>query len=245
MHRFFITDQALSAKSVTFPAEQAHQIRSVLRMYTGQEVVVLDNRGWEYQVVLQVVERHCVAGEIVEKRPATNEPDVQITLYQSLLRREKFEWVLQKGTEIGVSRFIPLITRRSLARDPADISPKKEERWRRIITEAAEQSRRGRLPTLETTVTLETAMDRLDGQQLAIMPWEQANGPDLRRVLALPRPRPVALFIGPEGGFAAEEVQYGVSRDVLPVTLGSRILRAETAALVAISLVLFQLGELG
>jgi 16S rRNA (uracil1498-N3)-methyltransferase len=228
MHRFFITDQALSAKSVTFPAEQAHQIRSVLRMYTGQEVVVLDNRGWEYQVVLQVVERHCVAGEIVEKRPATNEPEV-----------------LQKGTEIGVSRFIPLITRRSLARDPADISPKKEERWRRIITEAAEQSRRGRLPTLETTVTLETAMDRLDGQQLAIMPWEQANGPDLRRVLALPRPRPVALFIGPEGGFAAEEVQYGVSRDVLPVTLGSRILRAETAALVAISLVLFQLGELG
>jgi 16S rRNA (uracil1498-N3)-methyltransferase len=244
MHRFFVSSQALNESQVLFPPEQAHQICSVLRMRPGQQVLVMDNQGWEYLVTLQQIGRRRVDGQIVERRPAANEPGVTVTVFQSLIKWNRFEWVLQKGTEIGVSRFVPMITRHSQVQNEADISPQKTERWRRIIVEAAEQSGRGRLPELGPVLKLNAALDRLDEKQLAIMPWERATGPDLRTVLPATGTAPVALFLGPEGGFAAEEVEYGAGRGLIPVTLGPRILRAETAAIVAASLVLFQLGEL-
>jgi len=244
MHRFFVAREAIQNGRVELPAEQAHQVRNVLRMKPGQCVVVLDNEGWEYEVSLDQVGRQQVAGEITGQRPVANEPVVQITLYQSLMKREKFEWVLQKGSEIGVSHFVPLITRRSIVQKPGAITPKKMARWQRIVTEAAEQSRRGRVPTIGTAVSFAEAVDSLDRTQIALIPWEESADLDVRTALANHKAKEIALFIGPEGGFAAEEIEYAGKQGAIPITLGPRILRAETAALVTAALVLYELGEL-
>lgn len=235
MHRFFIDPQFIGATAVTFPPEQAHQMRAVLRMAPGADVVVLDNAGWEYAVTLTAVTKSQVLGDIIARRPATGEPATHLTLYQALLKRDNFEWVLQKGTEIGVSRFVPIITARTVV---TAVKPHKLERWQRILTEAAEQSRRGRIPELAPPLPLAEAIAACPAEAL-LMLWEAAGGMPLPAALA-GKPRSVALFIGPEGGLDPTEIDEKVTA----VTLGPRILRAETAALVAATLALQACGNL-
>lgn len=234
-HRFFVDPRFIGATAVSFPPEQAHQLRAVLRMAPGAGVVVLDNAGWEYEVTLTAVSQTQVVGEIIARRPATGEPATHLTLYQALLKQDRFEWVLQKGTEIGVSRFVPIVTARSVV---TAVRPNKLERWQRILTEAAEQCRRGRIPELAAPISLAEAISGCTTDAM-LMPWEEAVSTTVSGALA-GRPRSVALFVGPEGGFDEVEVDARVTA----VTLGPRILRAETAAIVAATLVLQACGDL-
>jgi len=247
LHRFFIAGESLQGKKVVMAGQQAQQIRNVLRICDGEHIIVLDNQGWEYEVVLTAVRRTEVAGQVVEKRRATGEPDTQITLYQSLLKREKFEWVLQKCTEVGVGRFVPVIAERSLIRSLDAVKADKMERWRRIITEAAEQSQRGRIPELALPVKFERCMTALESFDCLLIASAKAGGVSLRAALAGDRrdgPTTIALFIGPEGGFTEKEMELGRASGAVAVSLGRRILRTETAALVAASLILYESGEM-
>ncbi|MAT96854.1 MAG: 16S rRNA (uracil(1498)-N(3))-methyltransferase [Anaerolineaceae bacterium] len=242
MHRFFVDPQILQGSRVVLPAAQAHQIRNVLRLRAGSAILLLDNSGAEYEVVLRQVDKQQVVGEAVAKRPCPNEPTVHLTLYQALMKRDKFEWVLQKGTEIGVSQFVPLVTQRSLVQD-IDIKASKQARWHKIITEAAEQSRRGCIPELHPPQTLAQALAERPAQP-GLIAWEEKDGLTLRKAfLGGERPSHISLFIGPEGGFAAEEVEAARAAGMQAITLGKRILRAETAALVASALVLHHFDE--
>jgi 16S rRNA (uracil1498-N3)-methyltransferase len=237
MHRFFVTN--IHNDQVIFAPEQAHQIAAVLRMEPGQPVIVLDNNGWEFEAVLADVGRKQVTAVIQHKRPVTTEPASPITLYQSLLKRDNFEWVLQKATELGVSRFVPLITERTVAR-----LPKKTDRWQRIIIEAAEQSRRGRIPQLAEPLTLAQAATELPAQHTGLIPWEETATGSIGNYLAEKEGTAVSLFIGPEGGFTADEITLTQQHNIHPITLGQRILRAETAAIAAVTLTLYELGEM-
>lgn len=240
MHRFFVVPDCFVGDRVVLPENIAHQIRNVLRLRAGAAIMVLDNTGWEYEVLLRRVDRQQVVGEAVAKRPSPNEPSVQLTLYQALMKRDKFEWVLQKGTEIGVTHFVPLVTQRSLVQD-VDIKEGKQLRWEKILTEAAEQSRRGCIPTLHSPQTLAEALAARTAQP-GLIAWEAAEDLTIREVLTDgERPSRISLFIGPEGGFAAEEVAAAQAAGLQAITLGKRILRAETAALVATALVLHEL----
>lgn len=237
MHRFFV--KSIHDDQVVFTPEQAHQIAVVLRMEPGQPVVVLDNKGWEFEVELVDVGRKRVTAVIHHKRPITTEPASHVTLYQSLLKRDNFEWVLQKGTELGVSRFVPLITARTVAR-----SPKKTDRWQRILTEAAEQSRRGRIPQLSKPLTLAQAAADLPPHHTGLIPWEAAGSGSIDDYLVGKGGTAVSLFIGPEGGFTTNEISLAQQHNIRPITLGQRILRAETAAIAAVTLTLYELGEM-
>ncbi len=241
MHHFFIPPQNLTDRQAILTGEQARQIAQVLRLHVGERVVVLDNTGWEYEVRLTAVTPPQVIGDIVEKRTAVGEPSLHITLYMALLKREKFEWVLQKGTEVGVSRFVPVITQRTLAQD-TEIKPGKQERWQKILTEAAEQCRRSRIPALAAPMKLADALAQ-HGAEMALIPWESATAVGLKSALSGTIPTSAALFIGPEGGFAPEEIERARQHHVQPVTLGKRILRAETAAIVATSLLIHEAGD--
>ncbi|MCP5093986.1 MAG: 16S rRNA (uracil(1498)-N(3))-methyltransferase [Chloroflexi bacterium] len=239
MHRFFVTH--IEGSLVTFPEEKARQIRSVLRMQVGDQVVVLDNSGMEYDVQLSYVDKRRVLGEVVGKRPSLSEPAIQLTLCQAMLKRDNFEWVLQKGTEIGVTRFIPLLTERTVTTFKAN----KMTRWRKIIMEAAEQSHRGKLPELTLPMKLMDAFTQVTAADIGIIPWEAAQSISIADVVSeSTAPAHIFLFIGPEGGFSAEEVANGRSYHIVPVTLGKRILRAETAAIVAATLAFQAVGEL-
>jgi len=246
MHRFFVTEKNLLGQQVVFTGRQAHQIRNVLRMKSGDHVIVLDNTGCEYTVILTKVGRQNVIGEIVSRQQAQAEPNTQITLYQSLLAREKFEWVLQKCTEVGVASFVPIVTERSIVRRQDAITPRKLSRWRDIITEAAEQSGRGRIPQIEDPVNFADAVSRLSCFDRCLIGTLGTNGVSIKGVLQFGSDEPVtvALFIGPEGGFTDDEVADACCKGATAFSLGKRILRTETAAVVASAVILYELGEL-
>jgi len=245
MNRFFVAQENVSEGQVALAPEQAHQIRDVLRLKVGDNIIILDNTGLEYLVRLSAVERDSAVGDVIEKRPATGEPRTHITLYQSMPAREKFEYILQKCTEVGVCEFVPVITQRSVVRGSS--GQDRTARWRRIITEAAEQSGRGRIPELREAVEFDKAVHAIACFERCIIAAVGAKGAGLREVLHCGPVAPVriALFIGPEGGFTDDEIRLACAKGAAAINLGKRILRTETAAVVASALILHELGETG
>ncbi len=247
MHRFFIPPEWIDKPKVTLVGQVAHQIKNVLRMKAGRQIVVLDNLGQEYVLILNHVANNVVVGEILEERSVQGEPLVQISLYQGTLKAQKFEWVLQKGTELGITEFIPVISERSVLGDVEAVD-QKMMRWERIIQEAAEQSQRGILPELRPAMMFSHACQRaghIEGVQL--LAWEDAQASSLSETLTQIKEKPqyVSLFIGSEGGYSLDEARLAHRYGIQPVWLGKRILRAETAGLVAATAILYQFGELG
>ena len=243
MHRFFIPPDAITGETAVLPDDKAHQIRNVLRMQPGERIILLDNSGDEYLAQLEQVTRDTVTAQILQRQRAAAEPAVSLTVYQSLLKKSNFEWVLQKGTELGVRRFVPLVTRHTI-RNERSVSPNKMARWRRILTEAAEQCGRGRVPELMPVAALPDALAHVEAN-VALMPTVAESARSVRAALSsTAAPGALALFIGPEGGFAPEEREQAWAHDAIPVTLGSRILRAETAAVVAVTLIMETQGQL-
>jgi 16S rRNA (uracil1498-N3)-methyltransferase len=250
MHRFFVPPESIRQHTVGISGPLARQIARVLRQRPGDTIIVLDDTGAEFQVVLSEVHRDFVEGRVVERRTGAGEPRVKITLYQAPLKSDRFEFVLQKATELGVSSFVPLLTDRVVARKSNERrSGARVGRWRRIVTEAAEQCGRSRIPTISGPVTLKEACD--DAPRAALMPWEEERtSSGVRAALARSRAEgwdgsEVAIFIGPEGGFTAQEAELARALGVQTLSLGQRILRSETAAIATIAAVCHELGELG
>jgi 16S rRNA (uracil1498-N3)-methyltransferase len=246
VNRFFIPASSIEDDRVQLSPEQSHQVCHVLRLKPGDTIVVLDNNGTEYNVTLTAVSRPETVGQVTGSRRAPGEPTVEITLFQSLLIREKFEWVLQKGTEVGVTQFVPLLTERGLVRTKS-IEDNKLDRWQRILTEAAEQSHRGRVPRLDPILSFDKAVLSLKDYDRCLIAAPSDGVTTLRDALReIGRsPASVAVMIGPEGGFTEDEVALARENGAVRVGLGPRILRTETAAMVACALVLYELGEMG
>ena len=244
MHRFFVDPRDIQGDHACLAKAQAHQICRVLRLQPGDRIVVLDNAGSEFEVVLAAVGPRQAEGQIVAKRAAQGEPDVDLVLYQGLLARDKFEHVLQKGTEVGVKRFVPVITERSIVQDSRAFTKDRVERWQRIITEAAEQSGRGLIPRLGAPIRFEQALAEHAGADMHLMGCLGPGGQSLRGALAKVKPKVVGLWIGPEGGFSEREVDMARTAGWKAFSLGKRILRTETAAVVASGLVLYELGQM-
>jgi 16S rRNA (uracil1498-N3)-methyltransferase len=246
VNRFFISTSDIEGDRVRLSREQSHQVSHVLRLAPGDTIVVLDNSGTEYNVTLTAVGRTETVGQVTSKRQAPGEPTAEVILFQSLLAREKFEWVLQKGTEVGVTQFVPVLTERSLVRTKT-IEDNKLDRWQRILTEAAEQSHRGRIPQLEPIIPFDKAVLRMADFDRSLIAAPSDGAATLHNALqGIPRsPASVAVMIGPEGGFTEEEVALACEKGAVRVGLGPRILRTETAAVVACALVLYELGEMG
>ena len=245
VNHFFISASDIEGDRVRLSPEQAHQVQHVLRLQPGDAIVVLDDTGIEYHVTLTTVEKRQVVGQVTSRPPAAGEPAARMTLFQSMLVREKFEWVLQKGTEIGVARFVPILTERSLVR-VKDLDEKRLDRWRRIIVEAAEQSHRGRIPQLDQIVTFDEAVASVAQFDRCLIAAPSREGSTLRQALQglSSKAVSVAVMVGPEGGFTEKEVAAACRGGALAVSLGPRILRTETCALVASALILHELGEM-
>jgi len=243
VHRFFIPPEWIDQDNVFIKGRQAHQIVDVLRMREGDSITVLDNTGWEYEVELERLTRGEVEGVVRGKSLAATEPGTKLTLYQALLKADKFEFVLQKCTELGVVGFVPLLCERCVPL--SGMSDRKLGRWQRIIAEAAEQSRRGKLPFLKPALSFEQASQSATGPSL--LAWEGERSSGLHETLRGLKAKGLSslnLFIGPEGGFSPSELEFARGHGITPVTLGQRVLRAETAGLVAASAILYEYGDL-
>ncbi len=207
MHRFFVPPSNIEKAAVYFPMEISRQIATVLHLRAGQQVIVLDDTGTEYEVVLEIVAPRTTQGRILGSSLAQGEPHTRLKLYLGLTQREKFEWMLQKCTEIGAVEFVPVITSRSLVQSSEE-NRSKLDRWRRILQEAAEQSGRGRVPSLAAPLRLNDALDHFQSQSIpGLIAWEGEKSMGITAALAAIR-QPgsgelpsLAVFIGPEGGF--------------------------------------------
>lgn len=245
MHRFFVSPSCITQAAVYFPMEVSHQIATVLHLRTGQRVLVLDNAGTEHEVELEIVAPRTTEGRILSSHPAGNEPGLRIQLYLGLTQREKFEWILQKCTELGVAGFTPVISSRSLVQS-TDEARSKQDRWQRILQEAAEQSGRGRIPALAAALRWDEALAQFQSPgDAGLIAWEGEKTLSIAQALMAHKNSPrLAVFIGPEGGYSETEVSQAQAAGLTPVTLGKRILRMETAAVVAATLILHEFNEL-
>lgn len=250
MHRFFIAPELVKEMGVylSLPKELTHQVRDVLRLNLGERLTLLDNQGNEILAAVESSSRAGVVVQLLERHEGKAASPLRIILCQGLLKSARFEWILEKGTELGVATIAPILCQRSTA-GLADAGNVKIQRWQRILQEAAEQCRRTMLPELLPIRSLAQMLKEIPTGSLAIMPWEEAEGYTLRDALARVRmrvagvviPQTILLFIGPEGGFTTEEVTLARAHGVQVVTLGPRILRAETAALASVASVMFAL----
>ncbi len=234
-HRFFVPAEQFSNGIVRILGEDARQIRVVLRLRPGDEIGVLDGSGNEYHCVLETCRKEEVVARISGSVRLDSEPKMHITVMQSLARGEKIDQVIQHGTEIGVSRFVLVATERSVVKIDGERERSRIVRWRRIAKEAAEQAHRARVPTVEGVLLLRDALERVAGAGILILHPEGAmiSLVDWMRRHLLPSE--VAVLVGPEGGLTDEEVALCERFGAVSVSLMPRILRTETAALVAVS----------
>lgn len=250
--RFVLRDVALSEYGeIELPPDIAHQVRDVLRATPGDAISLLDGNGGTYAAEILTLERRRVVVRLGSKHVGQAECPCRVVLCQGMLKAAKFEWILQKATELGVASIEPLLTERAVAATEMT-GEARQRRWQRILAEALEQCGGDRLPDLGTPRPLMHALAQVPPNAIALFPWEEAEAAPLRKTLTaaiaargdLDSVAEVHIFVGPEGGFSAGEAALARRHGALWVTLGSRILRAETAALVAATLTLDTLGAL-
>jgi 16S rRNA (uracil1498-N3)-methyltransferase len=242
MHRFFVPPAVLAGDQVVLEGDVLHHLGTVLRLRPGTEILLLDGTGAVVRCRIQALGRHLGSAQVLE-RWQESDPAFPVCILQSLPKGDKFDLVLQKGTELGVFAFVPLLTGRSI---PTRLAQKEEQRltrWRRIIGEAARQCGRPRLPGIVAPKTLEEALADCR-EDLRLLLWEEETRP-LAAVLPRQPPRSAAILIGPEGGFSPTEARQAQAAGFRSVRLGSRILRSETAGFTVAAILQYVYGDLG
>jgi 16S rRNA (uracil1498-N3)-methyltransferase len=240
--RFYAPPSAFADQTVTLTADEARHLRAVLRLKTGDEVYVFNGVGREFRCTVSSARRDSAELRIeAEVEPAKPESQLQLTLCVALLKGEKFDLVVQKATELGVTRVVPLITRYAdiHLRDEADAT-KRLARWQRIALEAAKQSRRAFLPQVSSPLAFGSLLPA-STDDLRVM-FSERGGEALS---SLTPSQNVTALVGSEGGWADGEIEQARAHDFHIITLGGRILRAETAAITVTALLQYLFGDLG
>lgn len=234
------------AESVTNPlhtitGEDALHITKALRMKSGEQLTLCDSQGIRHDCIIESISGGYVEVKVLESYPCENEPDTEVILYQALTKGDKMDFIIQKAVELGVKEIVPVLTDRCVSRPDEKALKKKLERWNKIALQAAQQSRRGIIPAVLPMMKLPDATKRAGSS--AVVCYELGGSPLGELVAA--RQDKVSLFIGSEGGFERHEVDKIIAEGGVCATLGSRILRAETAPVAALSVIMYLTGNLG
>ena len=242
MTRVFVRPDAVDANRVRFDAAEAHHLRRVLRLRPGAVVEATDGAGGLYTIRLVTLDGAGGWGAIEARAEPTRESPCSITLAQAILKGDRMSWLVQKATELGVSRIVPMETERVVAR-VADEGVARQTRWARIAREAVKQCGRVIVPGIDPPRAFPEVLAEVASHDVAWVCWE-GGGQTLVEAAAGTASR-LLLLIGPEGGFTADEVAAAESAGARRVSLGPRILRAESAGLTAVALGQFLFGDLG
>lgn len=243
MHRFFIEHSQIQEKRLYVEGADVNHIKNVLRMKHGDQVMISDGEGMQYLCTLEAFESGLVWFEIVDAWKENRELPSKLYLFQGLPKSDKMELIIQKATELGVYELIPTVTGRTVVKLDEKKAQKKTARWNAIAESAAKQSGRSRIPQVREVMTFSEALAYAGDLDVLLIPYEKAEGMDATRqaVEGIRPGQSVGIFIGPEGGFEEAEVEQAMACGALPVTLGRRILRTETAGFVVLSMLLYHL----
>lgn len=247
MQRFFVEPYQIDEETnhIHINGTDVNHIANVLRMKTGEEVWISDGGKKEYRCTIESVSQDEVLLHIIYAQEPNYELPSRLYLFQGLPKADKMELIIQKAVELGVYEIVPVATKRAVVK----LDPKKEEkkrlRWQSIAESAAKQAGRALIPQIATCISFEKALRMCNGLDAALIPYEKAEGMQHARdqVRALHGKHSIGIFIGPEGGFEESEIEAARAAGAIPITLGHRILRTETAGLTMLSILMFELEE--
>jgi 16S rRNA (uracil1498-N3)-methyltransferase len=243
---FFVPPRCITPPTISITGDLLSHLRDSLRVNIGETLWFGDGEGTRYHAKLIDISKRAISGRILEaiKEPPRQTP--RLILGQSLLKGEKMDWVIQKATELGVAELVPIESRHSVVQLKADRVDHQLARWQRIAIEAAQQSERWHVPTIARPQSLAALLAHHATGTITLMLAERREGNRLQTV-GLPQDvtESLLVLIGPEGGWSKEEAQIAEKATVVPISLGQQILRSETAAIAAISILQSRLGGLG
>ncbi|EXX87977.1 16S rRNA methyltransferase [Paenibacillus darwinianus] len=255
MQRYFVKAESFNEHSVTLEGDDAHHLVRVMRMKPGDEIIVSDGEGREAVAKLSGLAPGRVEADILELRPVSGEPGWSVTVAQALPKGDKMELVIQKGTEIGAAAFVPFQSERMVVQYDERKEGKRLERWRKIAKEAAEQAHRSIIPAVRPVLGWRGLVASLAQYDSVFFCYEKEGGlsgsglRDAVRAAASQAADPSSLkllvIVGPEGGFTEREASEAEAAGAVTVGLGKRILRTETAAMVALACLMYESGEMG
>ena len=244
MHRFFVEEPAMGANSITITGGDVNHIKNVLRMSVGDKICVINGQNnKEYYCEITALGNDAVDTRICEIRESDQELGNEIVLFQGLPKSDKMELIIQKAVELGVHTIVPVSTDRTVVKLDAKKEANKRKRWMSISESAAKQSGRLRIPKVTQVVSFKEALEMAGKMDVRLIPYELAEGMEkTREIMSGIQPRQsVAVFIGPEGGFESGEIEKAREIGVQSITLGKRILRTETAGLVTLAMLVYNL----
>lgn len=246
MPKFFTARENITDTEIRIDTEDAKHIKKVLRLSEGDVITVCDGRGIDYEAKIARFEDGAVFCDVLGSRVCDAEPKTAVTLYQGLPKAGKMDYIIQKTTELGITRIVPVKMARCVVKvENAAAEKKKLERWRKIAYEAAKQSGRGIVPEIGDIMTFDEALEDMRTAELAFAPYECESETRLCEVLDSARgAETVSFMIGPEGGYDIGEYERLRDAGVRTVTLGRRILRTETAGEAVLAMTMYGLGEI-
>ncbi len=247
MHRFIVDPKSIHNGHLRIYGDDLKHLRKVLRLGPGDSINVFDGTGKEFEAKLLSVDKTCALAEITASFQTEAEPEINLTLFQGLLKGEKMDLIIQKGVELGVRSIIPVITDRTVVQVDNNKSEKKALRWSKIAREASKQCRRAMVPHISEPISFDEAISESKRYEAALLLYENESKKCLKETLKcyiINKIKEIALFVGPEGGFTPHEIEKYTNSGFDVAGLGRRILRAETAAISVISIIMYEMGEL-
>lgn len=253
LHRFYVPPGRIKPDRATIEGPEAIHLARVLRLLPGEPVQIFDGLGHEYLSCIREIRGSQVWVTLEVKTGsdlrANREPALEIVLAQGIPKGDKMELIIQKATELGAARVIPLVTERTMVRLEPDRAVKRQQRWQKVAAEAARQCRRSVIPRIDPPADFAKVLKRLPDSAAALnlIPWEDESASFIKPVLQEQPgiPASVWVFIGPEGGFTAAEIGQARAAGIIPVSLGPRILRTETAGFAVLTMLLYEWDDLG
>ena len=242
MARFFVTADEMAGNEIVLTGENAQHAK-VLRLKAGEEVLVCDGQGMECRCAVESVTSAEVILSVLQRQESSAEASVKVSVYMAFPKADKLEHVIQKATELGAYEIVAFPSGRCISKPDDKSLKKKLERWQKIAASAAEQSGRGAIPEVIVMPSFASALERAAQADKALMFYENEHATTLRMALETGAYKTVSLLTGPEGGLEEREVEQARTAGLQVCTLGSRILRCETAPLCALSAVMYAAGE--
>lgn len=239
MPHFFVDEEIESSEYSLFGEDGRHIAKS-LRMKQGENLTLCSPSGTVHNCVVEKVEGDFVGVRILSSEQSEAEPSVKVTLYQALPKGDKMEFIIQKAVEIGVTEIVPVISSRCVSRPDQKSLSKKLLRWQKIAKQAAMQSGRGIVPKVKDAVPFEKGVENAKGEKVI---FYELGGESVKDILS-DKQKEISIFIGSEGGFSGDEVDLVLKNGGRKATLGKRILRAETAPLVALTVIMYETNNL-
>jgi 16S rRNA (uracil1498-N3)-methyltransferase len=247
MHKFFVPKSNIDGNNAIIDGEDVKHIYRVLRLQVGDKVSVNNSEGIEYIGQITSIDKKEVNINLLEENPINNESPVEVYLFQGLPKSTKMDLIVQKNTELGVKAITPIITKRVVVKTELK-EFKKVDRWNKIALEASKQSKRSLVPQINVPIDFEQLLEELKKMDLVIVPYENQEGYGIKKLIRNIEKKninKIGIIIGPEGGFEESEILKLEEIGAQIVTLGPRILRTETAGFVCLSLIMYELGDLG